>query len=90
MVHKPYWNCRVTEFFMPASMFQHYILEYKICIIYTSITFRFFMSCITAVIHIEISKDTSENNVGYSIYHVKAYFPSFHMHMPQMTEWLNT
>jgi len=46
------------------------------------------MSFITAVIHIKISKDSSENNGGYSIYHAKAYFPSFHLHMQWLTEWL--
>jgi len=47
-----------------------------------------FMSFITAVIHIKISKDSSENNGGYSISHANAYFPSFHLHMPLLTAWL--
>jgi len=75
---------------LPALMFQHYIflLKCTLCNIHTFIMFRFFMSFITAVIHIKISKDSSENNGGYSIYHAKAYFPSFHLHMQWLTEWL--
>jgi len=49
---------------------------------------RIFISFVTAVIHIKISNDSNENNGGYSIYHAKAYFPSFHLHMPWLTEWL--
>ena len=43
MVHEPYWNCSVSEFLMPAPMFQHYIflLKWTICIIYTFIMFGF-------------------------------------------------
>jgi hypothetical protein len=32
----------------------------------------------------------SHYNARYSIYQAKAYFPSFHMHMPQLTKWLQT
>ena len=43
MVHEPYWNWRVSEFLMPAPMFQLYIflLNCTICNIYTFIMFRF-------------------------------------------------